>query len=218
MPTLLLTIPGSPAPGANLLQLPTPSVPQASDGFSVDRSDINGAPTDSGLGGAPLTWQANAGAFRSEGGYLRQNNANSSPVMGAGLNVGNGNIRGTFGLMSLGVQNFNFDFRKSAIDNGAAASPCYPLRVTTAGLVELLRKQQPTANYVVVSVGSHVMAAPGAVGLEIVGRAFRIQIDGQTVETWNEPQTVLSGNFFELVVSAGFSAYIDYERFDTPIT
>lgn len=55
-------------------------------------------------------------------------------------------------------------------------------------------------------------------GLEIVDRAFRIQIDGQTVETWNEPQTVLSGNFFEIVVSAGFSAYIDYVRFDKPIT
>jgi len=217
MPTLLLTIPGSPAPGANLLQLPTPSVPRASDGFSVDRADINGAPFDSQFGGLPATWEASAGAFKIEGGYLRHNNANASPVMGAGTNVGNGNIRGTIGLMSLGAQNFNFDFRKTAIDKGSAASPCYRLRVSTTGVVELLRKPQATGSYVVVSVGSHVMTAPGAVGLEIVDRAFRIQIDGRTVETWYEPQTVLTGNYFELVVSAGFSAYIDYVRFDTPI-
>lgn len=217
MPTLLLTIPGTPAPGSNLLQLPTPATPLVSDTFADDRADLDGTNTDSGLGGSARTWKANPGAFRTEAGYLRQKNATAAAIMGAGLEVGNGNIRGTFGLMSVGASFYNFDFRKTAIDNGSASSPCYRLRVTTAGVVELLRKPQATGGYSVVSVGSHVMVAPGSVGLEIVGRDLRIQIDGQTVETWTEPQTLLTGNFFEMVVSSGFSAYVDYVRFETPL-
>lgn len=217
MQTLLLTIPGLPAAGSNLLQLPTPAAPLVSDGFTNDRADLNGTQTDSAFGGTARTWQANAGAFKVEGGYLRQANAAAGSVMGAGLNVGNGNLRGTFELMTLGAQNFNFDFRKAAIDNGAAASACYRLRVTTTGVVELLRKPQASGSYTVVSTGAHVMAAPGTVGLEIVDRAFRIQINGQTVETWTEAQTVLTGSFFELVVSNGFTAYIGSVKFETPL-
>jgi len=83
--------------------------------------------------------------------------------------------------------------------------------------VELLRKPQASGSYTVVSTGAHVMAAPGTVGLEIVDRAFRIQINGQTVETWTEAQTVLTGSFFELVVSNGFTAYIGSVKFETPL-
>jgi len=216
MPTLLLTIPGAPAAGANLLQLQRPAFPFVTDTFAADRADLNGTNTDSGMGGVARTWDASPGAFKVEGGFLRQGASNNSAVMGAGLNIGNGPVRCTMGLVGLPSGTLNLDIRKSQIDKGSAFSPCYRLRVNNAGVVELLRKSQPTGSYAVVSLGSHIMSAPGTFGIEIVERAFSIQVDGRTVETWYEGQTLLSGPFFEIVCSAGFSLYADYLRFDTP--
>lgn len=158
-----------------LRKLKRPSTPITSDQFYTDRADLNGTSTDCLMGGTPRTWTSNPTAYLTSGGFLRQGNNAASTIVGAGLNVGVNNIRGTIGLMGLPAGTINFDFRKSQIDNAAIYSPCYRLRVNNAGFVELLRKPTTAAQYTVVSTGAHVITMPGTIGLELYNREISIQ-------------------------------------------
>lgn len=197
MATLLLSIPGNPAPGANLPKLPRPVTAITSDTFTGgDVSDIDGRMTDAALGGVPMEWSSGpANSYAISSGRLVRGSANTG-ISGAALNVGTGNIRMTAVLGALPSTNLYLDIRKATPDLGAAVTSCYRLRVSSTGTVELQRKPV-SGSADVISTGTHTIGGTDTVGLEIYGGDLSIMINGDVVETVHD-NSPLTGGWFEI--------------------
>jgi len=195
MATLLLSIPGNPAPGSNLPKLPPSLSPITSDTFTGgDASDISGRMTDAVLGGSPLEWSSGpANSYAISGGRLVRGSYTSG-ISGAALNVGSGPIRMTAVLGALTSTNLFLDLRKSEPNLGATLTDCYRLRVTSAGLVEVQRRQG-SGSAAVISTGTHSISAGASVGLQIVGTEITLLINGDVVEVMTDSSPLIGGWF-----------------------
>ncbi len=213
--TLVMTIPGAPAPGHKLKKLKRPGTVQASDTFQDDRAELHGSAMDGAAGGAKLVWQATPEAFSALGGYLRPGKTVSGAANGAAVEIGNANVRFTARVMAMPSAGgtLNFDLRKPRADLGPVYSSCYRLQVSPTGVVRLQRKVDGSS-YITVATATAVLLATDVVGVEIYGRQISLIVNGEPDVMWTEENTLLSGRFFEIFVGAQFSLYVDWVKFE----
>lgn len=195
--TLVLFIPGSPAPGANLPILPRPYKTLISDTFTGgDVADINGRHTDSALGGTQATWLSGpTNSYAITNGKLVRG-AYTTGISGAALNVGSDDIKVTISLAALPSTNAFFDLRKSAPNLSATITDCYRLRVSSTGVVEV-QKKIGSAGASVISIGSHIVTAGGSVGLQIINNKLTLFVNEIEVESIADENTLV-GSYFEI--------------------